>query len=157
MVVSDINSRELTVYDVSDYTKPPQKLPPLSDEIRAGNNLTPTDWSPDGMFLSGTSGSALWVFSFAGQQFRTIGPTTGGGQTAQFLPDGRRLLKQTRGQLYLVDRMTDQATELLSLPRESIGAARFNSDWTYLYFLHGTQAGDVWLARLSEPAKPTEN
>jgi hypothetical protein len=145
---------------MADFSKPPLQLPAIPDEVRSGTNLIPLNWSPDGTLLSGFNGLANWIYSFETQTYRVISgaastPIGGAGTTAQFLADSRRLLVTRQGRLVTLDLDTGATRDVLALPGEVISAARFSPDWSFVYFLHGSQSGDVWLARFDDDASAT--
>ena len=160
LAASDINTRELFVYDMSDVSKAPLQLAAPPDEVRSGNNLIPLSWSPDGKLLSGFNGLANWIYSFETQKYRVIsGAVTssagGGGVTAQFLADSRRLLVTRQGRLVTIDIDSGATRDVLALPGEVISSARFSPDWSFVYFLHGSLSGDIWLARFDDDTSAT--
>jgi serine/threonine protein kinase len=141
---SDITAGAHFVYDGRDYSSPAQQLPPLPAEFGTSTNSVPLDWSSDGTLLSGQNGVIGWVYSFEKKTYKSLGPA---GQTAQFLPDGRRLIVTRQGRLVTVDWMTGAERPLLAIPGEIIVNARLSPDGSFLYFLHGEQSGDIWIAR----------
>ena len=149
VLAADITSYELFVYDARDFTKAPDRIPPLPPELR-GPNFIPLDWSPDGRSLSGTSGPNVWVYSFETRAYRRIG--TGGGSTAQWLPDSRRLLIARQGRVYALDVETGAEREVLAIDGEAIGTARLSPDGNWLYFLRGSASGDIWTVRFDRDA-----
>ena len=149
VLAADITSYELFVYDASGFTKAPDRLPPLPPELR-GQSFIPLGWSPDGRSLSGTSGPNVWVYSFETRAYRRVG--TGGGSTAQWFPDGRRLLINRQGRVYALDVETGAEREVLAIDGEAIGTARLSPDGTWLYFLHGSASGDIWTVRFDHDA-----
>ena len=112
--------------------------------MSSGINFVVLDWSPDGTLLSGQNGVVGWVYSFETKSYRSIGPA---GQTVQFLPDGRRVLVNRGAGLATVDWVTGAERPLLAIPGENISVARVSPDGKYVYFLHGEQSGDIWIAR----------
>ncbi len=149
LLAADITSYELFVYDARDFSKAPDRLPPLPPELRGGSFL-PLDWSPDGRYLSGTAGPNVWVYSFETRAYRRVG--TGGAFTAQWFPDGRRLLINRQGRVYAIDVETGAEREVLAIDGEVIGTARLSPDGNWLYFLHGSASGDIWTVRFDHDA-----
>jgi eukaryotic-like serine/threonine-protein kinase len=145
VLAADLTSYELFVYDARDFSKAPDRLPPLPPELRGGNFI-PLDWSPDGRSLSGLSGPNIWVYSFETRAYRRVA-TAGGGFTAQWFPDGRRLLIIRQGRVYALDVDTGAERAVLSIAGEVVGAARLSPDGNWLYFLHGSASGDIWTVR----------
>ncbi len=145
LLAADITSYELFVYDARDFSKAPERLPPLPPELRGGSFL-PLDWSPDGRSLSGTAGPNVWVYSFETRAYRRVA-TGAGAFTAQWFPDGRRLLFNRQGGVYALDVETGAEREVLAIDGEVIGTARLSSDGNWLYFLHGSASGDIWTVR----------
>jgi len=150
VVAADINSYELFIYDARDFSKAPDRLPALPLEMR-GVSFVPVEWSPDGRSLSGFSGSNVWVYSFETRTYRRVG--TGGtvigmpAFSAQWLPDGRRLLINRQGRVYALDVETGAEREVLAIDGEVIGTTRLSPDGNWLYFLHGSASGDIWTVR----------
>ena len=72
VLAADITSYELFVYDARDFSKAPDRLPPLPPELR-GASFVPLDWSPDGRSVSGLSGPNIWVYSFETRAYRRVG------------------------------------------------------------------------------------
>ena len=97
------------------------------------------------------SGTAIWVFSFETRTYRRAG-TGGGAFTAQWFPDGRRLLINRQGRVYALDVETGAEREVLAIDGEAIGTARLSPDGTWLYFLHGSASGDIWTVRFDHDA-----
>jgi Tol biopolymer transport system component len=150
VLAADITSYELFVYDARDFSKAPDRLPPLPPELR-GPSFIPLDWSPDGRSVSGVSGSTVWLYSFETRAYRGFS-TPGGLFTAQWFPDGRRLLISRRGRVYAHDVETGAEREVLAIDGETIGAARLSPDGNWLYFLHGSASGDIWTVRFDHDA-----
>ena len=150
LAASDISAWELFVYDARDLAKPPQKLPAFPDELRltGGGVLTPADWSPDGSLLAGGApgSTAGWVYSFAEAAFHRA-PIS---NTARWLPDGRRLLFQNQGRLFVADWRSGEVRQALAVPGETIAMAHLGRDGKTLYFLSGPVSGDIWMARFGE-------
>jgi Tol biopolymer transport system component len=158
VLAADINSYELFVYDATDFSKAPDRLPPLPPELR-GASYVPLDWSPDGRSVSGLSGPNIWVYSFDTRTYRRAGApvafTALGaavGLTAQWFADGRRLLVNRRGRVYALDVETGAEREVLAIDGEAIGTARLSPDGNWLYFLHGSASGDIWTVRFEHDA-----
>jgi eukaryotic-like serine/threonine-protein kinase len=149
VLAADITSYELFVHDARDFSKAPDRLPALPPEMR-GSFFIPQDWSPDGRTLSGTSGTAIWVYSFETRAYRRVG--TADPRTAQWFPDGRRLLIHRQGRVYALDVETGAEREVLAIDGEAIGTARLSPDGTWLYFLHGSASGDIWTVRFDDDA-----
>jgi serine/threonine protein kinase/Tol biopolymer transport system component len=144
VLAADITSYELFVYDARDFSKAPDRLPALAPELR-GQSFIPLDWSPDGRSLSGVSDATVWVYAFETRAYRRVG--TGGASTAQWFPDGRRLLIGRQGRVYALDVETGAEREVLAIAGEEIRAARLSPDGNWLYFLHGSASGDIWTVR----------
>ena len=150
VLAADLTSYELFVYDAGDFSKAPDRLPPLPPELR-GPSFIPVDWSPDGRSLSGISFPNVWVYSFETRAYRRVA-TGGGAFTAQWFPDGRRLLIVRQGRVYALDVETGAEREVLAIDGEGISLARLSPDGTWLYFLHGSASGDIWTVRFDHDA-----
>jgi serine/threonine protein kinase/Tol biopolymer transport system component len=155
IVTADINSYELFLYDAADFSKPPKNLGALPIDAR-GTNFIPQEWSPDGKFISGYSGPRVWIYSLETRAFRVVPQIAGIGTfTAYWFADGRRILANRQGSLVAADIETGAMRPVLSIPGEVIGSARISADGSYLYFLHGTSTGDVWVMRFGTPPGTT--
>jgi Tol biopolymer transport system component len=110
-------------------------------------------WSPDGRWLAGTkthvpSGVELGVgiFNFGTQQYEDL---TDFGMLPIWLPDSRRLLFESRGTVYLVDRVSKNANKVFSLPPDTIyNLGQLPRDGRTLYFGVLTRESDIWLMTL---------
>ena len=145
VVAVDIRSNRLFMYDAADFSRAPEELAPFPAELR-GPNLTAQSWSPDGKKLAGFSSPTLWVYSFDTKEYHRV---PNGGASPQWFPDSNRILITGRGRVFVTDWLTGNAREILSVPGEQISVARFSSDG-WLYFLHGTSSGDVWVVRFGD-------
>jgi Tol biopolymer transport system component len=153
VAASDINNGEIYVYDAHDFSKTPEVLPPLPEELRQGT-LFLLDWSADGRLLGGTTDAGPWVYSVDTRTFRRL-PVTGRA-IFQWLPDGGRFVYTRRGRVRVVDSTSGKEREVFAIPGENIGNLRLSADGTYLYFNHGTNSGDIWMVRFDAPAAVTK-
>ena len=143
----DINNFALFVYDASDFSKPPEILPPLPSELR-GDNFVPTHWSPDGKKLVGGSAPVTWVYSFDTKEYQLVN-RGGAGPGNQWLPDSQRLLFSRQGRIFVGDWLGGNTREVLAIPGETLASPRFSSDG-WLYFLTGSASGDIWVVRFGD-------
>jgi Tol biopolymer transport system component len=148
VVVTDINTWTLFMYDTSDFTKPLEELGVLPEAMRGGGFIA-SDWSRDGKHLTGWSAGFIWVYSFESRTFRQV---TDGSSTAQWLPDSRRILTQRQGRMRIVDATSGEGREVLAIPGEPITASRLSPDGKFVYFLRGSSSGDIWTVRLEPVA-----
>ncbi|HXG53844.1 MAG TPA: protein kinase [Vicinamibacterales bacterium] len=149
LAASDINSWQIYVYDAHDFSKAPELLPPLPEEMRRGA-LNVVDWSPDGRLLRGSTSAGQWVYSVDTRTFRRL-PNTDGGRRPQWLPDGRRFLFTRQGRLWVADSVSGNEHEVFAIPGEGISALRLSADGSYVYFSHGSASVDIWMVRFRRP------
>ncbi len=107
------------------------------------------DWSHDGGRLAGTiqrlDGSALGiaVYSLETGKLQQVADF---GQLPRWLPDGRRLLFQASGRIYLVDTTGKRTKEILAVP-EGVINPYFDVSWdgrTIVFSLEAMES-DIWL------------
>jgi len=148
IVTDDIETHRLFVYDGHDFSKAPEALPPNPDP--SVTNLLATSWSPDGTrILYHTPGSArggIWMFSFADRTHRRLTD----GTYAAWLRDGRRFVFSKAGRLLVYDLSTSSSRDVLAIPGESLGAARFAADDAQLFFIRSASDGDIWLMHFDQ-------
>lgn len=139
---SNPNTGEQFVFDVHNWTKPPERLPSPPTK----NPVYLRDWSPDGMRIAANDTSnTLWVFDVAAKTWDRIGP----GGFPRWMPDGRRLLATARFRITLVDTTTKAAHEIHEEPGRLIGAIVLAPDGRRLYFTSAATEADIWTMRLS--------
>ena len=128
----------------------PIELPPLPE---ADNHFLAWAWSPDGRELAGwqrnTNGveGGLWVYTLATQRYERL---TTAGLEPQWLNDQRRLLFREQRRLWLFDRTTRQAREIMRLDPLGITKAVLSPDNRQLYFSQINSEADLWLLKLNE-------
>ena len=125
-------------------------LPPLPNP---GEYFNVFSWSPDGRWLAGyridvTSGAykGIAVFSLQSQQYDIL---TDHGTVPVWLGDSRRLLFESRGILWMVDRLTKGVRETLAIPPHRIhelGQPAPRDEWIYFSLLE--READVWIISL---------
>jgi serine/threonine protein kinase len=143
----DQDARQVLIYDSADFSKPTEILPAFPDAT--ASFTWPSDWSPDGRLLAATGQGGrggVWVYSFDARAYRRVAD----GSTARWLSDGRRLIYQNGGRLFIVDTASGVAREVLAIPGETLAQAALTADDSQLYFTHGATSGDIWLMRLGE-------
>lgn len=122
--------------------KPPEVLPPYPD---AGGRFPITfDWSPDGrsIGISG-QGGGVWLYSLETRTYRRV--ADGGGP--HWLSDGRRLVFQNRGRLFIADVASGATRDVLGIPGEILMHPRLAADDSQLFFLRQVADGDIWIVR----------
>jgi Tol biopolymer transport system component/predicted Ser/Thr protein kinase len=148
--------------------------PPLL-ELRphalGADSFVALDWSADGRSIAGMvvseggERSGIAVYDLERESYATLAES---GTWPQWLPDGRRLVFQgpsspppdsdrdvPRGEsLFLLDRATGRARELLSLPEVTLGYPSVSPDGAWLVFVHTTVEADVWI--LTSDATPAD-
>jgi len=143
IAASDMNARQLFVYDAGNPSNPPETLPVFPDSDAAFAYVV--DWSPSGQQLTLNAvggGRGAWIYSFETRKYRRIG----GGQPV-WLADERRIVASIRNRLSIIDTASGEAHELLAIPGENLSSPRLAADDTQLFFLRSTIAGDIWLMR----------
>jgi serine/threonine protein kinase len=157
MAATEQDVRKLAIYDTRDFSKPLQVVP-LDIEQRTGT-LRLFDWSPDGRSLvihaggpssaagGGGVGGGLYIHDVDSGATRRLGNGTG----ATWLRDGRRLLVFAFPRPLVVD-VSSGREEPLGLD-SPVAQARLAAGDTQLFFLRGTNAADIWVARFGTPAK----
>lgn len=125
-------------------------LPPLPNP---GEYFNVFSWSPDGKWLAGyrvdvTSGAykGIAVFSLQSQQYDIL---TDYGTVPVWLGDSRRLLFESRGILWLIDRVTKGVRETLAIPPHRIhelGQLAPLDQWIYFSLLE--READIWIITL---------
>jgi Tol biopolymer transport system component len=123
-----------------------QKTGRLTNPDSTGGFPRATDWSPDGRRLAiaqngGVSG--VWVYSFDARAYRRVVD----GNNPAWLSDGRRVIYENRGRLFIADTASGATREVLAIPGESLSEPRLTADDSQLFFRHGTTDGDIWLMR----------
>jgi Tol biopolymer transport system component len=154
LAANDLNTRELYIYDPSDFSKPPETLPRFPET--APNTYPATaDWSPDGrqIAISITGSGAgvfgvggVWIYSLDTRMYRRL--ANGAGPV--WLSDGRRIVYSTLGRLSLLDSVSNSSHELLALPDEAVLGGRLSADNTQLFFVRAKTSGDIWLMRFPQ-------
>ncbi len=122
----------------------PRPLPNRSGTVRT---FAPDSWSADGKWLAGyTSSNGIDIYSFESGRFERL---TDRGSHVVWLPGSQRLLFLDGGRLFLFDRATRQARELLTPPEESslarVGVSR---DGRTVCLVRQVDEGDVWMLTL---------
>lgn len=143
----DLDARQVLIYDAGDFSTPREILPPFPDSTAAF--ARPTNWSPDGRLLAaiGQGGrGGVWVYSFDARAYRRVAD----GVSPRWLSDGRRLIYQTGGRLFIVDTASGAGREVLAIPGETLAAPALTADDSQLFFLHGATSSDIWLMRFDD-------
>jgi eukaryotic-like serine/threonine-protein kinase len=107
------------------------------------------DWSHDGARLAGTvqrmdGGTfGIAVYSIESGKLEQV---TEFGQLPRWLPDGRRLLFQDRGRIYLADMTSKRAKEIVAVPEGTINPY-FDVSWDGSTIVFSVEAmeSDIWL------------
>jgi eukaryotic-like serine/threonine-protein kinase len=151
IATSDPFTREIAIYKASDFSRPLDVLPDFPERQVSYGRVE--DWSPDGRTLAicgvGPAGG-LWLYSFDTRSYRRI---TNSGGNAIWLKDGRRIIYSFGNRLMIVDVVSGATADVLAIDGESLAGPRMPADESRLYFMRTTVSGDIWLVRLSEPAK----
>lgn len=148
----DLNARQLFIYDASDFSKPPETLPPFPHPNPTAYPQ-PNDWSPDGrsLLINSIGGGSTWLYSRDTQRYRRLVDIAGsGGASGVWLGDGRRIVFVNRGRLFVTDVASPSPHEILALPGEGLTMPRVTADGSQLFFLRATSDGDIWLMRFDQ-------
>jgi Tol biopolymer transport system component len=132
--------------DRSSEEQSPEVLPPPDSTLAP---FRPGSWSADGEWLAGDIGytdGGIVVYSFGSRSYERL---TDFGQWPAWLPDGRRVLFVSGGNaFYVVDRVTKEVTEVLSVHRDVIGPPQLARDGRTVFFSRRVTESDIWLAAL---------
>jgi Tol biopolymer transport system component len=128
----------------------PQPLPRLS----GGAYLTVSDWSRDGRTLAGAVRQlggpvGIGIYSLGQQEFERL---TDRGNWPHWLSDGRRLLFDDSGRLYLVDSRSRKVHEVLSAAPYEVFASRPSRDGRWIYFIQMAREADIWQMSVEAPS-----
>ena len=153
--ISEVNAT-LETLDTSRLLDPAKPIgareafafPALPD----GSIFQPSNWSPDGSRLAGVAfgpdAKPTGVVLYDLQSGRYLRLTTS-GTTPQLLRDGRRLLYEDEGQLFLLDPASGRTKEIMKRdrPRGSINQRIFQitRDNRQLVFIDAEVESDIWL------------
>lgn len=156
IVAADITTWQLFLYDPRAVSRPAELLHDVPESLQVvGGALTPTDWSPDNSALIGNTTGAttpfLWLLRSGSGGSRRVAP----GANARWLSDGRRVIHDLQGRIRVTDTVTGESRDVLAIPGEVLTAPRVTPDGRDLFFLRGTQSGDIWLARFDDGADPS--
>jgi len=129
----------------------PQALGSSSPE-----GFIPMDWSADGTMLVGwqplDGRRTIVIYLFAEQRYQTF--ATGVGSFPIWLSDNRHVLFREGGKLFVLDRVSGNWREILSLKAPSlIGSYSLSRDNRRLYYTSASNEADVWLLNLEKTGK----
>src|SRR5262249_40879334 len=110
-------------------------------------------WSPDGRWLAGTrmqksSGAQIGIglFDLERNEYQAL---TDFGALPIWLKDGRRLLFEWHGQVFIVDRLSRKTRQVFAVPPHAIyNLGQLPPDERWLYFGVLTREADIWLMTL---------
>jgi len=116
----------------------------------------PMEWSADGTMLVGwqplDGRRTIVIYSFAEQRYQTF--ATGIGSFPIWLSDNRHVLFREGGKLFVLDRVSGNWREILSLKAPSlIGSYSLSRDNRRLYYTSASNEADVWLLNLEKTGK----
>jgi len=122
----------------------PQSLPPsISDRE---NQFSVWSWSADGRKLAehqGRGNAGIVIYSFDSQQYEKLSDF---GGFPVWLSDSRRLLFQNQGKLYVIDSLSKQFHEVLSVAPHDFGnGVTLPRDDRFIYFSLLTTEADIWM------------
>jgi Tol biopolymer transport system component len=107
------------------------------------------DWSPDGrqIAISGRGGrGGVWVYSLDTRTYRRFGD----GQDAAWLADGRRLVYDNHGRLWVLDTISGDTKEVLAIPGETLDSPVPIMGDSQLLFTRTAQSSDIWTMRFGD-------
>ncbi|MFL6235230.1 MAG: protein kinase domain-containing protein [Thermoanaerobaculia bacterium] len=130
-----------------DLTRPiaernPQRLPPSPAKLP----FLPSSWSPDGKWLAGRAGEALFLFSLSSRLYQRLDAL---GSQPIWFHDGFRLLYFAAGQIHVFDTRTRQSRRLLAPPAGStFTSADLGPEDRTLFVVRNQEEGDIWMLTL---------
>ena len=115
-------------------------------------SFIPRSWSPDDRTLAGTIGTRVATYSFATQKYAVLtdsGSAISASYT-QWLPGGRHILfgNPANTELLVVDTVSKVVKRVFSLAGQLIRGASLARDGRQLFFSHGPEEGDIWIATM---------
>ena len=137
---------------VIDANRPGAEQAPQSLWGQPPPGFIPWDWSPDGSLLVGwqplNEQRSMVVYTFAEHRYQRF--VTGFGSYPIWLNDNRRVLFREGEKLFLLDRLTGEWREVLSLKSPSqIGSYALSRDNKRLYYTSGSSEADIWLLKIN--------
>jgi Tol biopolymer transport system component/predicted Ser/Thr protein kinase len=138
---------------IFDVDTPPEKqvlrpLPAIPDKTQTFEIWS---WSNNGRWLAGQK--HLADLSHAGIGINEVGTQkiqwlTDFGEWPVWLNDNRHLLFSHHGKLFLIDAISAEYREVLSLPQETLGSVGVSRDNRAIYITQNAAEADVWLMTL---------
>jgi Tol biopolymer transport system component len=131
----------------------PQVLPPFGD---AQEGFWGFSWSPDGRAIAGSvrlvdsTGAGVIVYSLEPKQYQRL---TELGTQPVWLADSRRLLFVDQGALHIVDSLSGETHEFLSITPDAVGYPSISDDNRWIYFSRVSTQADIWMLSLNEEQK----
>ena len=124
----------------------PQVLPPNRDFDR----WAVFSWSADGRKIAGTKQlfgpqNGILIYDLESQHYERL--TDFGGQPV-WLSDGRRLLFQNQGKLYVIDSHSKKTHEIFSVTPNILQGLTLTRDDRLIYLSVVTTESDIWLLNL---------
>jgi Tol biopolymer transport system component len=154
MAANDANNNKVFIFEPGKPWKEqtPQLLPPPP----AGEYFGANSWSPDGRWLAGQDrphpghpSGGIVLYSLQAQTYeRLTDISTAAAPFAWWLSDSRRLLFAFQSKLFVVDRQSKKAHEVVSVPGETLLGPSLSGDNRQIYFARGTNEADIWMATL---------
>jgi Tol biopolymer transport system component len=146
---------------------PPLQLPQYSPDP---DGFNPLDWSADGRWIAGMlvspagDRSGVGVFDLEQDAYERV---IDFGTWPQWLPDSRRLVFQApqstgsaasheypRGEsLYVVDRVTRQVRELLTIPEVTLAYPALSPKGDWIVFVRTEVKADIWMLANDGPSR----
>jgi Tol biopolymer transport system component len=131
--------------------KPVKALEKLPGSDTPSGLISPTSWSPDGLWLAGDENNprehpTAYVYSFKNQKLEKLADDS---WQSRWLRDGKRLLILKEKGIVLIDRETKRQKELLRLPKEIFLAGyTLTADDSEIFYTTVHIMSDIWLLRV---------
>ena len=112
--------------------------------IEPGVMFQPLSWSPDGTQLLGNAEprGGIFTFSFASRRFTRLSDV---GYSQGWLNDSRRALMSERGKLLVLDSVSKDKREILTIAPDEFDSVALSADNHTIYFTREIRQGDIWL------------
>lgn len=138
-------ARQTLIFDSHDLSKPLEVLPAMPDPTF---DATATEWSPGGRQLAfdEMTSHTIWVYSFDTRAYRRVGD---GGESS-WLADGRRLLAVVRGGIWVIDSISGERKEIVTVSGETLGYPMAVAGDSEVLVRRGSFSSDIWVARFGE-------
>jgi Tol biopolymer transport system component len=119
-----------------------------------GDRFQVRSWSPDGNLLAGRLVDVhgrefgVAIYSLDSQQYHRLVDHPGG--FCRWLNDSRRLLFSSGGKLYMMDSVSGEYEEVLSVVPDILGRFCLSRDNRTIYYHRSSEEADIWMLTLNE-------